>query len=168
MHAPFSAFFSQDKIGVLQEQQGVQRKNSSAMMSEHIQVQPRCGYLTKRAIKSGRNWKQRYFILHESALVYTTDEYSAEKVGGIVRPVALWIASLTTPFFTAPPLLCACALRRTAERYHRHHSSHGGLEGQRLGPDWQREGVRGSGRGEYQVRAACTLRHRWLSLTPPN
>ena len=69
---------SQDKIAVLQQQQGMQRKSSSAMMSQ--QIEPRCGYLTKRAIKSGRNWKQRYFILHDNALVYTTDEYSAEKV----------------------------------------------------------------------------------------
>jgi len=37
------------------------------------------GYLLKRAVKSGRNWKRRYFRLQNSTLNYFTDEYAAGK-----------------------------------------------------------------------------------------
>ena len=90
---------------MLQQQQGMQRKSSSAMMSQQVESKPRSGYLTKRAIKSGRNWKQRYFILHDNALVYTTDEYSVEKVGQRRNLISLCvlISCVYLPFL---PQLC--------------------------------------------------------------
>ena len=39
------------------------------------------GYLTKRAIKSGRNWKRRYFVLTKSALWYLKRKGSSKAKG---------------------------------------------------------------------------------------
>ena len=38
------------------------------------------GYLVKRAIKSGRNWKKRFFVLRIDALLYAVDEFHTAKV----------------------------------------------------------------------------------------
>jgi hypothetical protein len=42
----------------------------------------RAGYLWKRALKSGRNWKRRYFILTDDKISYHVDEFSAAKPKG--------------------------------------------------------------------------------------
>jgi hypothetical protein len=38
------------------------------------------GYMHKRAIKSGRNWKRRYFILSQDILSYYEDEFKVLKL----------------------------------------------------------------------------------------
>ena len=41
------------------------------------------GFLTKRALKSGRNWKRRYFALNGNGLAYFKDEFSVKPKGVI-------------------------------------------------------------------------------------
>ena len=43
------------------------------------------GYLWKRARKSGRNWKRRFFVLTEAEFRYFEDEHSTGKPKGVVR-----------------------------------------------------------------------------------
>ena len=39
----------------------------------------KCGFLVKRAVKSGGNWKRRFFVLGENSLTYYTDEAGARR-----------------------------------------------------------------------------------------
>lgn len=43
------------------------------------------GYLYKRAIVSGRNWKRRFFVLHGGWLLFYKDEYSLVKPRGLLH-----------------------------------------------------------------------------------
>lgn len=59
--------------------------NTGKGASDAIAAGAKSGYLYKRAIVSGRNWKRRFFILHPAgALIYYKDEYTLEKPRGVV------------------------------------------------------------------------------------
>jgi hypothetical protein len=45
------------------------KPNTPAMQAEKPMIE---GYLLKRAVKSGRNWRRRYFALYGTKLVYWT------------------------------------------------------------------------------------------------
>jgi hypothetical protein len=43
------------------------------------------GFLWKRAVKSGRNWKRRLFVLREATLIYCVDEGHCDKPKGAIK-----------------------------------------------------------------------------------
>jgi hypothetical protein len=51
-----------------------------ARRRQSITMNNRVGYMHKRAIKSGRNWKRRYFILSQGVLSYYEDEFKVQKL----------------------------------------------------------------------------------------
>jgi len=106
----------------------LQGKNGGEAMEEnsfHLADDPGApameGFLTKRAMKSGRNWKRRFFILKNNAMIYF-DEKPTEKNDRIRKPKGIVEVTaksvvrrspVNKPFvfelLTKPQLLCVQA-----------------------------------------------------------
>ena len=71
-------FSPQDKISKIRQQQGLSVHSTLHRLSPVDEG--REGFLVKRAIKSGRNWKKRFCVLRIDSLLYATDEFHTAKV----------------------------------------------------------------------------------------
>ena len=92
---------SQEKIGKIRQQQGLSVHSTLHRLSPVDKG--REGFLVKRAIKSGRNWKKRFCVLRVDSLLYATDEFHTAKVR---LDLSAACHSLRLPYFN---LVCPCS-----------------------------------------------------------